>query len=136
MEDAIDLHENPTKFLSTVQVAITSISVLNGIIADAAFSEPVRNWLRETMLFSPRAAQVSATAFVVLIITVLTIIFGELVPKRIGQMFPERVAAVIAPPMQWISAATRPKDPGTYSASDASRRNGTTMLRTWPPLGR
>jgi putative hemolysin len=91
-----------------VQVGITSISVLNGIIGDAAFSEPLGNWFRETMLFSPRAAQVTATAMVVLIITVLTIIFGELVPKRIGQMFPERVAAVIAPPMQWISTATRP----------------------------
>jgi putative hemolysin len=45
---------------------------------------------------------------VVLIITVLTIIFGELVPKRIGQMFPETVAARVAPPMQWLSAATRP----------------------------
>jgi putative hemolysin len=108
VEDAIDLHDHPTKFLSTVQVGITSISVLNGIIGDAAFSEPLGAWLHGVLLLSERAAHVTATALVVLIITVLTIIFGELVPKRIGQLFPESVAAFVGPPMQWISTATRP----------------------------
>jgi putative hemolysin len=108
VEAAIDLHDHPTKFLSTVQVGITSISVLNGIVGDAAFSEPLGEWLHATFSLSVRPAHVTATALVVLIITVLTIIFGELVPKRIGQMFPETVAARVAPPMQWLSAATRP----------------------------
>jgi putative hemolysin len=107
-EAAIDLHDHPTKFLSTVQVGITSISVLNGIVGDAAFSEPLGEWLHATFGFGQRPAHVTATALVVLIITVLTIIFGELVPKRIGQMFPETVAALVAPPMQWLSMATRP----------------------------
>jgi putative hemolysin len=107
-EAAIDLHDHPTKFLSTVQVGITSISVLNGIVGDAAFSEPLGEWLHATFALSLRPAHVTATALVVLIITVLTIIFGELVPKRIGQMFPETVAAIVAPPMQWLSMATRP----------------------------
>lgn len=107
-EAAIDLHDHPTKFLSTVQVGITSISVLNGIVGDAAFSEPLGEWLHATFNLSLRPAHVTATALVVLIITVLTIIFGELVPKRIGQMFPETVAAIVAPPMQWLSMATRP----------------------------
>jgi putative hemolysin len=105
---AIDLHDHPTKFLSTVQVGITSISVLNGIVGDAAFSEPLGNWLHATFGMADRAAHVTATALVVLIITVLTIIFGELVPKRIGQLFPETVAAALAPTMQWLSTATRP----------------------------
>ena len=107
-EAAIDLHDHPTKFLSTVQVGITSISVLNGIVGDAAFSEPLGEWLAHTFGLAQRMAHVSATALVVLIITVVTIIFGELVPKRIGQMFPETVASLLAPPMQWLSMATRP----------------------------
>jgi putative hemolysin len=105
---AIDLHDNPTKFLSTVQIGITSISVLNGIVGDAAFSGPLSAWLLGTLPISQRAADVSATALVVLIITVLSIIFGELVPKRLGQMYPETVARLVAPPMEWLSAATRP----------------------------
>jgi len=105
---AIDLHDHPTKFLSTVQVGITSISVLNGIVGDAAFSEPLGVWLASSFGLAQRMAHVSATALVVLIITAVTIIFGELVPKRIGQMFPETVASLLAPPMQWLSMATRP----------------------------
>jgi putative hemolysin len=108
VEAAIDLHDHPTKFLSTVQVGITSISVLNGIVGDAAFSEPLGEWLHATFALGLHPAHITATALVVLIITVLTIIFGELVPKRIGQMFPETVAALVAPSMQMLSAATRP----------------------------
>jgi putative hemolysin len=105
---AIDLHDHPTKFLSTVQVGITSISVLNGIVGDAAFSEPLGEWLHATFNLGVHPAHITATAMVVLIITVLTIIFGELVPKRIGQMFPETVASMLAPTMQMLSTATRP----------------------------
>ena len=107
-EAAIDLHDHPTKFLSTVQVGITSISVLNGIVGDAAFSEPLGEWLHVTFGMSVHPAHITATALVVLIITVVTIIFGELVPKRIGQVFPETVASVLAPTMQMLSTATRP----------------------------
>ena len=107
-EAAIDLHDHPTKFLSTVQVGITSISVLNGIVGDAAFSEPLGEWLHATFNLSLHPAHITATALVVLIITVVTIIFGELVPKRIGQMFPETVAALLAPTMLLLSAAARP----------------------------
>jgi len=105
---AIDLHDNPTKFLSTVQIGITSISVLNGIVGDAAFSGPLSAWLLSYLPLSQRAADVTATALVVLIITVLSIIFGELVPKRLGQMHPETVARLVARPMEWLSLATRP----------------------------
>lgn len=105
---ALDLHENPTKFLSTVQIGITSIGLLNGIVGEAAFSRPLGEWLTETMTFEPGTAAVLATALVVVVITFLTIIFGELVPKRIGQMFPETVARLVAPPMNLLSSATRP----------------------------
>ena len=105
---AMELHEDPTKFLSTVQIGITSIGVLNGIVGEAAFSAPFSQWLQHTVGLPDRAAEISATAMVVALITVLTIIFGELVPKRLGQMYPESVARLVAQPMNWLSTATRP----------------------------
>jgi putative hemolysin len=105
---AMDLHDQPTRWLSTVQVGITSIGILNGIVGDAAFSAPLSAWLQGALGVPPRAAEISATALVVVIITFLTIIFGELVPKRLGQMFPEAVARHVARPMDWLSDATRP----------------------------
>jgi putative hemolysin len=105
---AMDLHDNPTRWLSTVQIGITSIGVLNGIVGEGAFAEPLSRWLVEALNVAPHAAKVGATALVVVIITVLTIIFGELVPKRVGQLYPETVARLVATPMNWLSAATRP----------------------------
>ena len=106
---ALDLHEHPTKYLSTVQIGITSIGVLNGIVGDAAFSQPLSSWLQQQFaLMTQSAAEITATAIVVVSITFLTIIFGELVPKRLGQMYPEQVAVLVARPMEWLSAATRP----------------------------
>ena len=105
---AMELHENPTRWLSTVQVGITSIGILNGIGGEAAFSAPLAEWLQQVLPVKPRAAAVSATAMVVAVITFLTIIFGELVPKRLGQMYPEVLARLVARPMNWMSAAARP----------------------------
>ena len=105
---AMDLHEHPTRWLSTVQIGITSIGVLNGIVGENAFSDPLAHWLVEAFHVALRPASLAATALVVLIITVLTIIFGELVPKRLGQLYPETVARLVARPMNWLSAATRP----------------------------
>ena len=103
------LHEDPTKFLSTVQIGITSIGVLNGIVGDAAFSQPLATWFHTVLpMLGAKAADVTATALVVRIITFRTIIFGELVPKRLGQMYPERVAVLVARPMDMLSSATRP----------------------------
>jgi len=105
---AMDLHENPTKFLSVVQVGITSIGILNGIVGDAAFSAPFARWLQHTFPIQARAADITATAMVVVVITFMTIIFGELVPKRFGLMYPEKVARLVARPMEWLSLITRP----------------------------
>jgi putative hemolysin len=105
---AMDLHENPTKFLSTVQIGITSIGILNGIVGEAAFSQPFARWLVHGFGVAQRWADIGATALVVVVITILTIIFGELVPKRLGQMYPETVARLVARPMNWLSTATRP----------------------------
>ena len=108
VEAAMALHDNPTKFLSTVQIGITSIGIMNGIVGEAAFAEPLAVWLRAAFQVPAGAAALSATGLVVVIITVLTIIFGELVPKRIGQLYPETVARLVATPMQWLSTAARP----------------------------
>jgi putative hemolysin len=104
---ALHLSEQPTRLLSTVQIGITSISVLNGILGEAAFSEPVANWLISLGLL-PKFAGVSATAIVVLIITFASIVIGELVPKRLGQLAPERIAMVMARPMTWIARGAAP----------------------------
>ena len=105
---AIELHDNPTQFLSTVQIGITSIGVLNGIVGEAAFSKPLALWLIEHLQMTESVAGISATALVVVILTFVTIIFGELVPKRIGQMYPEPVARTVAKPMRLLSTITRP----------------------------
>lgn len=105
---AMDLHDNPTRFLSTVQIGITGIGVLNGIVGDAAFSGPLSEWLTASFGLHKHATEIASTALVVIIITLLTIVFGELVPKRIGQIYPENVARLVAPTMNFISIAARP----------------------------
>lgn len=106
---ALALHENPTKFLSTIQIGITSIGVLNGIVGEAAFSGPLSEWLEaQFALFTERSANLTATGLVVVIITFLTIVFGELVPKRLGQIYPEHIARLVSKPMNALSAMARP----------------------------
>jgi putative hemolysin len=104
---ALALMATPTRFLSSVQVGITSIGVLNGIVGEAAFSESLAVWL-QTLHIKPLVAGYVATGVVVTAITFVTIIFGELVPKRIGQLYPEAVARVMARPMQWVALLALP----------------------------
>lgn len=104
---ALRLMGQPTQFLSTVQIGITSIGVLNGIVGEAAFSEALSRWLQLQGL-GVSAAGIVATGVVVSLITCITIIFGELVPKRIGQLYPETVARWVAPSMHMLAQAARP----------------------------
>ncbi|PUE09162.1 hypothetical protein B9Z51_09615 [Limnohabitans sp. T6-5] len=104
---AIQLLQEPTQFLSTVQVGITSIGVLNGIVGEAAFSASLAARLVGWGL-TASVASITATAIVVTLITFTTIIFGELVPKRIGQLYPEAVARQVARPMAWLAKAAGP----------------------------
>jgi len=104
---ALDLLNDPTQFLSSVQVGITSIGMVNGIIGEAAFSDDLALWL-QGMGASDGAASIAATAIVVTIITFITIVFGELVPKRIGQLYPEPVARLVARPMTWVARVAKP----------------------------
>ena len=104
---ALALLDNPTRFLSSVQVGITSIGMLNAIVGEAAFSAGVAAWV-EGFGVSPRVAAITATGVVVTAITFITILFGELVPKRIGQLYPEPVARIVARPMTWVASAAKP----------------------------
>jgi len=106
-EAALKLMDQPTRFLSTVQVGITSIGVIMGIVGEAAFSADLAAWLR-SYGYPAKASGVTATAIVVTLITYINILFGELVPKRIGQLHPEAVSRLTARPMRWLSKVASP----------------------------
>jgi putative hemolysin len=104
---ALKLGEDPTRFLSTVQIGITSIGILNGIVGEAVFAEPLSEWLLS--IGAPqRPAEIGATILVVLVVTYVSIVVGELVPKRLGQISPEPIARLVARPMQILALVTRP----------------------------
>lgn len=104
---ALELIARPTQFLSTIQVGMSFIGMLIGIIADAAFGAGLADWLMHLGM-GPNLAAVLATTLVVILVTYPTIVLGELVPKRIGQSHPELVARWIARPMIWLSRLVRP----------------------------
>jgi putative hemolysin len=104
---ALALHQEPTHFLSTVQIGITSISILNGIIGDAVLSQPVSIWLQGYGM-DVRPSQIGATALVVVAITYFSIVLGELVPKRLGQLNPEEIARRVARPIDFLATASKP----------------------------
>jgi putative hemolysin len=104
---AMRLHDDPTRFLSTVQVGITSIAILNGIVGEAALAGPLALWMQSQGM-ETEASRIASTALVVVIITYVTIVVGELVPKRIGQFDPERIACRVARPMNLLALLARP----------------------------
>ncbi len=106
-QSALRLSENPGRFLSTVQVGITLIGVLSGAFGGAALSNRVSPLL-EPLPVVGNSAQSVAFALVVIIITYLSLILGELVPKRIGLSNPERIASLIAPPMTTLARIASP----------------------------
>ena len=104
---ALRLGENPTCFLSTIQIGITSIGILNGIVGESVLAAPFSNWMHSFGLPEPVSGFV-ATGTVVLLITYVSIVIGELVPKRIGQINAENIACLIARPIHALSLLTRP----------------------------
>jgi putative hemolysin len=104
---AIELHDEPTRFLSTIQIGITSIGILNGIVGEAVLAEPFARWMHGLGL-AQETSSIAATALVVVVITYVSIVIGELVPKRIAQFNPEGIAQLVARPMQFLALFTRP----------------------------
>ena len=104
---ALDLANHPEKFLSTVQIGITLIGILTGIFSGEKIKATVVLWLQQFDAIKPYSNKLG-TVLVVIIITYLTLVLGELLPKRIGLSNPETIAKIIAKPMRFISAITFP----------------------------
>ena len=104
---ALDLAAEPGRFLSTVQSGITLISIVNGAFSGASLGEPVADRL-ELAGLSQGTAHTVGYGVVVVIITFVSLVIGEIVPKQIALRSPEPIAVVIAKPMKWLSRITAP----------------------------
>ncbi len=104
---ALQLSESPNVFLSTVQVGITLIGVMAGAVGGVALTEKLTAFLMGFELSAPYAESASLIIVVVLI-TLFSLLFGELVPKRLALQSPERIAAIVAGPMFLLSKIFSP----------------------------
>jgi putative hemolysin len=104
---ALELANSPTRFLSTVQIGISLIGVLAGAFGGAALAGPLAEALRSVPRLAPYAGPLAFGA-VVVAITYLSLIIGELVPKRLALNSPETVVSRVAGPMRLLSAITAP----------------------------
>ncbi|MBD3882664.1 HlyC/CorC family transporter [Phormidium tenue FACHB-886] len=104
---ALDLANSPNRFLSTVQVGITLIGTLAGAFGGAALAAPVANYIALIPALR-QSSQAIAFGLVVLLITYLSLIIGELVPKRLALNNPEKIAAMLAVPMQMVAKLVAP----------------------------
>ncbi|HET9735636.1 MAG TPA: CNNM domain-containing protein [Burkholderiales bacterium] len=128
---ALRLVEAPTRFLSTVQIGITSIGILNGIIGEAALAAPVAIWLQSLGL-EQKTSAVLATGTVVLSVTYVSIVIGELVPKRLGQHNAESIARLIAWPMRLLARIAAPFVSLLSLSTDAILKPLLVLLRIRP----
>jgi putative hemolysin len=104
---AMRLGEEPTQFLSTIQIGITAIGILNGIVGQAALAGPLAAMLQRLGL-EGKASAMGATIIVVVGITYFSIVFGELVPKRIAQFHAEGIARFMAPTISALAKLSHP----------------------------
>ncbi len=104
---ALQLADNPEHFLSTVQIGITLAGILAGAFAGATIAEQIGFGLTTFTVLAPYGEAIGLTV-VVLVVTYLSLIFGELVPKRFALNNPERIASLVARPMSSLSRAASP----------------------------
>lgn len=104
---ALELANNPAEFLSTVQVGITLVGILAGVFGGATITEELAVVLSKILWLQPYSEAV-AVGIVVVMITYLSLVVGELVPKRLALNNPERAASLLASPMQALSHLMRP----------------------------
>ncbi|MEI9809393.1 MAG: hemolysin family protein [Bacteroidota bacterium] len=104
---ALDLSNNPEKFLSAAQIGITLIAILTGVYSGEKFSNDLRPYIEKIDFLTAYADTVSTT-IIVIIVTFLSIIFGELIPKQIGLLRAERIAKLVAGPMNVFARITHP----------------------------
>ncbi len=116
-QTALALHDDPSRFLSTVQVGITSVGILAGAIGDAALAGPLTQQFAQIPFLAPYAKAI-ALAITVLLITYFSVVVGELVPKQLALLNPERIASLISRPMSWLARAASPV---VWALSSSSR---------------
>lgn len=104
---AAALRREPSRFLSTIQIGITAVGVLAGAVGEETLAEPLKAWLAGWPALAPHAAPIAFAATIVLI-TYLSVVLGELVPKRLALLAPERVALVVAAPMRLLQKVATP----------------------------
>ncbi len=104
---ALRLAEEPTRFLSTIAIGITSIGILNGVVGEAVLARPLSIWMQGLGVAKDHA-DLGSTAIAVVALTYFSIVIGELVPKRVAQIRPEAIARFVATPMQWLGTITTP----------------------------
>ena len=104
---ALELANNPEKFLSTATIGITLIAILTGVYAEEKFSKLLSPFF-EQITFTQKYANGIATTIVVILVTFLSIIFGELIPKKFGLLRAEKIARSIAIPMNFLSTLMHP----------------------------
>jgi putative hemolysin len=104
---ALDLADAPTRLLSTVQIGITMVGILAGALGGATIAAPLAALLREAALLAPYA-DIMALVVVVGLITYLSLVVGELVPKRLALNNAEKIAMAVARPLRWLSALSAP----------------------------
>lgn len=106
-KEALNLSNRPDTFLSTVQIGITLIGILLGIVSGERLQENLAAWLAQFAWFKGYSNGI-ATTIIVIIITYFSLVFGELVPKRLGLTYPEAIAKLVSRPMRWISWIAHP----------------------------
>ncbi len=106
-QSALALNNDPSTFLSTVQVGITTVGILSGAIGETALADPLTVWLSSFSLVEPYARSIAMT-LVVVGLTYFSVVVGELVPKQLGLLAPEKTASLIAPPMNMLARIARP----------------------------
>ena len=104
---ALELANEPSHFFSTIQVGITSIGILNGAFGEAAIADKLSVYFTEFPLLAPYSQGLALTVMVISI-TYLSVILGELVPKRLALINPEGIASLVARPMQMLARVTSP----------------------------
>ena len=105
---AIKLAEDPNEMFSTIQIGITLISIVTGLYSGAIFSDPMATYIKEHILWLAAYADTVSPIFIVSLTTYLSLVIGELVPKRLAYNSPESIAIMMAIPMKYFAIVTKP----------------------------
>ena len=105
---AIKLAEDPNEMFSTIQIGITLISIVTGLYSGAIFSDPMATYIKEHILWLADYADTISPIFIVSLTTYLSLVIGELVPKRLAYNSPESIAIMMAIPMKYFATITKP----------------------------